>query len=213
MITQEQKSLVLMRLARLKTLVAKLAQYPEIAKAAVTSTDRARYRLMTALEVVSQGLSDKGIPSAEAVRTALDACRELGAAVPWMPPDARLANRDWANIAPALASEFDDLADALDQAKPEYRADVVQRIAGRLWTLVDERSVRESRYRKSADLDDLAKVEGDYDRAVQTAHKVNEDNLAAGVDRNPRVTAESEVEVFRQAARLRQVRAKHGILS
>lgn len=212
MYTQEQKDLILMRLARLKTLVAKLGQYPEIAKATVTSTDQARYRLTTALEVISQGLSDKGIPSAEAIRTALDACRELGATVLWMPPDARLANRDWPNIAPALATEFDDLADALEQAKPEDRAGVVQRIAGKVWTLVDEQSVRNSRYKNPGQVT-LADVERDYERARANLELVNGRNMAAGRILNPRETAEAQTELMRQAAHLRQVRARHGILS
>ena len=212
MITQEHKDLILMRLARLKTLLAELAQHPEISKRTVTSTDRARYRLMTALEVVSQGLSDKGIPSAEAVRTALDACWELGAVVLWMPPDARLANRDWTNIAPALATEFDDLADALDQAKPEDRAGVVQRIAGRLWTLVDEQSVRESRYKNPGE-ETLADAERAYEKARANLELINGRNIAAGRVINPRETGEAQDELMRQTAHLRQVRARHGILS
>ena len=212
MITQEHKDLILMRLARLKTLLAELAQHPEISKRTVTSTDRARYRLMTALEVVSQGLSDKGIPSAEAVRTALDACRELGAVVPNIPPDTRLTRRDWAKVSPDLASEFDDLTDYLEQGKPDQQGELVQRIANKLWALVDSRSVANSAH-KPADTDELRKAQGDYEGAVEQAEKINKTNLGAGTDLNPRVTLESQGNVLRQARILRQVRARHGILS
>ena len=212
MFTQERKDLILIRLARLKSEIGKLAQSPEMAKGMTTAADRGRVQLMARLEVVAQGLAEKGLPSVDSVKAALEACRDLGGAVPNIPPDARLTRRDWAKVSPDLASEFDDLTDYLEQGKPDRQGELVQQIANKLWALVDSRSVANSRH-KPADTDELRKAQGDYEDAVEQTDKINKTNLGAGTDLNPRVTLESQGNVLRQARILRQVRARHGILS
>jgi hypothetical protein len=211
MYMQERKDLILVRLARLKAEIGKLGQSPDMTKSMATA-DRGRVKLMATLEVVAQGLAEKGLPSVDSVKAALEVCRDLGAAVPNIPPDARLTRRDWAKVSPDLAAEFDDLTDCLEQGKPDQQGELVQQIANKLWALVDDRSVANSRH-KPADTDELRKAQGDYEGAVEQADKINKTNLGTGTDLNPRVTLESQGNVLRQARILRQVRARHGILS
>jgi len=215
--TPEQIEKMKILAAEMRSLLNEALQIPALRKAAgsLTPAKKSLFALITALRSLSNDLHDGDLPGAEAVQTGIEAVRHLTpTAAAQLSPDFVIARRDWAVVGRGLSVQCSQLADELEVAEPGKREPLLVRAGSLLWSFVDASSVANSRYRKSAGADDdLAKAEGDYDRAVRAAHKVNEDNLAAGVDRNPRVTAESSVEVFRQAARLRQVRAKHGILS
>ena len=202
--------------AEMRGLMDEVLRVPALQKAAgsITPAKRSLFALIVALRALSNDMADGDLPGADSVKTGIEAVRHLApTAGAQITPDFVLARRDWAVVGRELSVQCSQLADELEAAEPGARAPLLVRAGSLLWSFVDAASVANSPYRKSADLDDLAKAEGDYDRAVRATHKVNEDNLAAGVDRNPRLTAETGVEVFCQSARLRRVRAKHGILS
>jgi len=216
MLNPEQLEKMKILAAEMRDVLNEALAIPALRKAAaaLTPAKKSLFAVIIALRGLSTDLHDGNLPGAESVQTGIEAIRHLApTAAAQLSPDFVIARRDWAIVGRGLSVQCSQLADELEAAEPGKRDPLLVRAGSLLWSFVDGASVANSRYRKSADLDDLAKAEGDYDRAVRAAHKVNEDNLAAGVDRNPRVTAETTVEVLRQASKLRQVRRRHGILS
>lgn len=190
---------------------------PALRKAAgsLTPAKKSLFALITALRALSNDMADGDLPGAESVKTGIEAVRHLApTAAAELTPDFVLARRDWAVVGRELSVQCSQLADELEAAQPGERAPLLVRAGSLLWGFVDGASVANSRYRKSADADDdLGKAERDYEVAKAKIGDLNRWNTAAGTVLNPRETGEAQDELMRQAAHLRQIRARHGILS